>query len=286
MSDTIYIVGSNFHTGTTSFSYDAPSCDDTVLHLQSDTWDKSGNYNNTITNNVVYSNDNKLFSFGSLKFAGDASLIVDDADETFDWIHDKTIDRWTIETWFRLEDSVTGVMPMFGTSDSSHDTGFRMVCDNGRLVFLIDRGTPGVHSFRTVINKRIKRNRWYHVAVVRTGETIQTWLDGVKETDSVWYNSADTFNTSNRLTIGRTLDDTTPTYMNGDIQDFRIVKNHANYDSNNFEILELHKPCVDICMYVWLDYINWDDSLRWCDECVSNWIDKMFWNDDLTWCDE
>ena len=69
-------------------------------------------------------------------------------------------------------------------------------------------------------------NKWYHVAITRSGNTFKAYLDGVEFADDT---TARTINSA--ITIGGYVN--TSYLMNGHIRDFRITTN-VEYPSNNF----------------------------------------------------
>jgi len=74
----------------------------------------------------------------------------------------------------------------------------------------------------------VSSNTWYHLAVVRSGNTFSLYVNGVSESTAT--SSVVIADDTSNLLIG--VGDTGTTYLNGYIDDLRITKGYARYTSN------------------------------------------------------
>jgi len=74
----------------------------------------------------------------------------------------------------------------------------------------------------------VNSNTWYHLAVVRSGNTFSLYVNGVSEATAT--SSVVIADDTSNLLIG--VGDTGTTYLNGYIDDLRITKGYARYTSN------------------------------------------------------
>lgn len=265
MPDTVYIVGSNFNTNATQFDHIEPACEHVAFHLRykRDTYrlaDRSGKhvdveidvddvtrlYNDT---NTILDSDTGGITINT----GDVMHVGQN--DTFNWIHDKKHDQWTIETWLWLDDTASEhTKQVFGTSDSSNDVGFRLLTRGGFLRFVIDRGTPGTCSLDLTCNDRLSKNRWHHVAITRTEQHVRMFIDGVRQHTSVWYNSASAADQTHRFRIGHV----SPAGFAGMIQDVRLTKDHSVFRdtvdqlsvADTCAVVPVQPGCGDVVLHI------------------------------------
>jgi len=136
--------------------------------------------------------------------------------------------NWTIETWFYVN-SLAASTALFlqggyvGVANSSY---FVFIDTDGTVYWIVgDGGDGGAFQSAGVVGI----DTWYHFALVRDGNNLTSYLDGV-ETATV----SMTFNmgyTGTQLTIGSDLGayGAGGAYFNGYISNFRIVKGIAVY---------------------------------------------------------
>lgn len=137
--------------------------------------------------------------------------------------------NWTIETWF-YQTSVASNRVIFGKGGTTGSV-------NPSYVFNINAGTGtwtlgdggGGGTIQTIIGTFAISN-WYHFALVRNGNTITAYVNGVPQTPVTL--AAVMSNTGNNLlTIGANSDGNLLPFA-GYISNFRIVKGLAVYNSN------------------------------------------------------
>ena len=137
--------------------------------------------------------------------------------------------NWTIETWF-YQTSVASNRVIFGKGGSTGTV-------NPSYIFNINAGTGswtlgnggGSGTSQTIIGTFVI-STWYHFALVRNGNTITAYVNGVSQAPVTL--AAIMSNTGNNLlTIGANSDGNLLPFA-GYISNFRIVKGLAVYTSN------------------------------------------------------
>lgn len=94
---------------------------------------------------------------------------------------------------------------------------------------------------------------WIHVAVVRSGNTINVYVNGVAGTPTAF--SSAIFGSTGQLFIGASFPPTVPLYFNGYVEDFRITKGVARYTTNftpstsEFESYDLNYDKVSLLLH-------------------------------------
>lgn len=171
--------------------------------------------------------DTSQFKFGvsSAYFPGSNCNIytVDSAD--FDY----GSGDFTIDFWVR-PNSVSGTLGICGQNDSTStgaSTSFQIYIDGGKFkAYFACSGTyltlTGATSPST--------GQWYHVAVVRNGNTCTLYLDGVSD-GTLDMTGRTINNSSNQISIGR-FGEYNGNYFNGWIDEFRFSKGIARWTSN------------------------------------------------------
>lgn len=252
MSDTVYIVGSNFNTYATEFAHVEPHCDDVQLHVRfiNDTYrvvDRSGKYESV---DVIVQDTNMLYDTlnlipgsdaGGIRLQNDDHVLIGEQ-HTFNWIHDKSTDHWTIETWLWIDrDERNHDCYVLGTCDMSHETGFKLVFVDGFLQFHVCRGTPGVHAIEINTNVKVKFDLWQHVMITKQQDHVRIFIDGERVFTSIWHNSSSQNHVHARqLFMGHPVDG-----FRGMFQDFRMTKNHAVF-KDDVSYPQINNPCTVI----------------------------------------
>lgn len=152
---------------------------------------------------TVTANGNAQISTSQSKFGGASG----DFDGTGDYLTtDCTVptDNWTVEFWFRSDvmNSSYYALCEQGLIGSTRQTGYFFVTINNSnnirfRVLGISQTTDAEINSST-----ISANTWYHLAVTKSGSTVQLFLDGVSQgTDTVSYNTSQ----ASSLQIGKVL---------------------------------------------------------------------------------
>ena len=129
---------------------------------------------------------------------------------------------FTIEFWMYLT-AVDGERIILESRAGHTDAGFLIMLNSGVMKNL----TSG--AVRTTGGTTIAANTWYHVAVVRDGTSLRTYLNGTEESGSASYTSAVTAPFS-KFRLGARFDGANPPA--GYFSDVRITKGLARYTSN------------------------------------------------------
>ena len=78
----------------------------------------------------------------------------------------------------------------------------------------------------------LSQNAWSHIAITRTGNILNGYVDGVKSSDIIIANNFNFVQNSLILGRDRTTGSAATTYMHGHLYNFRIVLNQALYSTN------------------------------------------------------
>ena len=181
----------------------------------------------TMTGGVSYT---VIFS-GSLSFTGSPQGVGTTATIGGPFDLATGAPNWTVECWFYLNSfttnqvifskgGITGVrVPSYSLTILS--TGF------GQWVVGNNLAGGAIQTIPTAF----LLNTWYHFALVRNGQVLTAYVNGVGGTPIVMSFLMSNLN-GNQFTIGKASDGNTNAYLNGYISTFRIVKNAAVYTGN------------------------------------------------------
>jgi hypothetical protein len=136
---------------------------------------------------------------------------------------------FTVETWFYLTDWGNGAPTIF-TNLTNNDGNY---AQEGYITVQLNQTNGAAlyynadhHQFQSTAAAQVDLNQWTHFALVRSGNTIKLYLNGVLAgTASFGLNS-----TIGGLTIGR-VSDTQGYFFNGYLDDYHVSK-IARYTSN------------------------------------------------------
>jgi hypothetical protein len=129
---------------------------------------------------------------------------------------------WTAEAWIYVT-TTSSINPIISKGGSTTDW-FLGTYTNGRLYFGI-----GVTDYFSGSGPVVTINTWNHVALVRSGTSLSTYLNGVLGNTQTGISQ--NFASTGALNIGRGRD-TSTNYLTGYISDARLVKGTAVYTSN------------------------------------------------------
>lgn len=166
----------------------------------------------------------------SISFNGTSQyLSKDDTNRNLDLTQ---VPNWTVECWFRMN-STTGNQTVFARDGWT-------LHSNSSLYFYINNGTGtwgmGNGGGGAVANYSIptnfSANTWYHFALVRSGGSITSYVNGVASpTQTLIGNPVPDYLGSPYFNIGNASDGSTSLF-NGYISNFRIVKGVAVYSGS------------------------------------------------------
>ena len=193
---------------------------------QLDTKDRSGNDNNAINAGVTWQTSVKKFYDGASGFLGGTNSSRVTITSSNDFVLDGD---FTIETWLYLDPAYSntyrGIFQASLQETGGISTVYHLSITNSRISF-------GVHaSSGNASQPVVTTGSWHHVAIVRSGSTLSFWVNGLpagSATDSRTFT-----NNSNDVMIGQINDgSSTKQPLNGYLQDFRLYKGIAKYNSS------------------------------------------------------
>jgi hypothetical protein len=197
-----------------------------MLHLDDVLTEDDSYYNHTVTNTDVTSDTvNYKFASGSGAFNGNSWLKAE-ASEDFNF----GTDDFTIDFWIYFNNIGGG-----GSESPNNQYMYDLNSNNGQLRWY--NGSWYLYNMAytvTILSVSHTPNtgQWYHVAVVRSGDTFTLYLDGTSiasGSDSGSYGTS-----SSTFTIGEWGGNTGPNDfgVDGNIDEFRISKGIARWTSD------------------------------------------------------
>ena len=176
-------------------------------------YDRSGINNLDTVGNAQIDTAVKKYGTGSMQFDGTGDIL---RNENPNDLALGTGD-FTVEFWMNIP-SVSTTQVFF---DMRHNSNA-----NSALTVFVSSGFKFYAGTSEITIGTISNDTWHHIAIVRDGSTIRSFIDGV---------AGGTESNTNDLTcvefrIGARWDDGTP--MTGYIDDFRITKGIARYTAN------------------------------------------------------
>lgn len=167
---------------------------------------------------IVY---DKKFGTASLSLDGDGDYIT--SADSPDW--DFGSDDFTIDCWVKFNDLGSNTICARTSGGSSY---FYLTFENGTNLRFRDYGDGGSIDF--IRSVTVTTGAWYHVAVVRSGNNFQLFLDGVQQ-GATYTNSASMVDRTVALDIGH-MTQNTGYALDGLIDEFRWSKGIARWTSN------------------------------------------------------
>jgi len=128
---------------------------------------------------------------------------------------------YTLECWVYLN-SVSGNQGVYSSIDNSGDSNQGIAISFSNTSFLATSYISGGDAITH--QTAVTTGQWYHLAMVRSGSTTKSYLNGVQSTGT----TTSTYSlTQSGSTIGSAYPGTNP--LNGYINDLRITKGYARY---------------------------------------------------------
>jgi hypothetical protein len=194
----------------------------------------SGGTNHTITanGNVQHTTTDPILGSSVIDFdgSGDYLSIPDSEDFNFG-SGDFTIETWINPASFN-DDYILG-QGGGGSASTPSDTSWHIAyTSNGFRFSSYPGGTP-TGGITRYFNYALSTNTWYHMAFVRSGNSISLFVNG-QQVGSPQSMTETMFNSSRDLIVGTTSYTTYSTQFDyhGKMQGVRLVKNQALYTSN------------------------------------------------------
>lgn len=139
-------------------------------------------------------------------------------------------DNFTIEFWAMLTSFTASSQSILHlrTNDGYGPWIINYNQTAGKMCFFLSNS--GLSAWATILTTDFAPTlgTWFHAAVVRNGNTITFYIDGVSR-GSVTFTDSVAYSTSHALTIGASSNNAA--YFNGYLQDIRITKGVARYTS-------------------------------------------------------
>jgi hypothetical protein len=171
---------------------------------------------------VIHSNFiEPIYGISSIKFTDqDDYFEAEGSDKRFNWLHNDTQSKWTIETWINLN-STQENNPIILNAESDSDIGFKLEFIN-ELGLIFDIFNGNVNQSYVSLNDggfTWESGTWYHIAIVKYLDTVSLYINGQHINSSAVDNSnSSRLNSTLNLRIGRRGDE----YLDGYLQDLRI----------------------------------------------------------------
>jgi hypothetical protein len=205
-----------------------------MLHMNSDFSDSSDSSHSPSASGASIDAGVKKFGAGSGLFDAGSSEYVSvssSVDFTFG------TGDWTIDFQLRRDGAQIAFAGIY-TSNNNPSGSWADANDNFIISFNVNDDDRlqfrHIHSGTTTAliltdASSISDTTWHHVAFVRSGNTLMSFIDGVKQSDTVSV-TGKTFGTiGNGIAIGR--QDSNGSYYNGNVDEFRISKGVARWTS-------------------------------------------------------
>ena len=171
----------------------------------------------TVSGASADSSESNFYS-GSFVFDGSNDQISSNASSDFDF----GSGDFTIETWMNMDSISAGqaILEYSGQSSSS--------APDGQWYFSTSTGWQWFHNstnYAVIAKAKVPTDKWIHLALVREGDVITHYLNGVCEASEA-YTRTDAGSSSRVLIIGQ---QNSSSYFDGHLQDYRIYKGVAKY---------------------------------------------------------
>lgn len=155
-------------------------------------------------------------------------LIVPDSDDWYWAAGDFTVEMW-IHSSALGPSSVMGLLGQYQTTSNYFEAQIQNGANEG-FDFYVNSGGAGIINLGGPSDTAATASTWHHWALVRSGTTFTSYLDGVAEYSSSDSSSVPNFNGS--LWVGRRTNSGGTAYYTGNIAGVRITKGVARYSSN------------------------------------------------------
>lgn len=228
--------------GNTTAIYDSDSKEyrtssNASLLIQSDTTDGSviftdsatGEYPITANGNVEHSTTQKKFGTTSISFDGTGdylSLAESDFTDAFAFgSGDFTVDFWAYANSSQVD---KGLISLWGPNDKGWEVRWGNSTSD-RLTFLYS--TNGTDETIEQNTTAISTGAWHHIAVVRDGNTLRTFIDGANE-ETFDLTGITIFDNARDMSIGTVNDIAGSLDFDGYMDEIRIVKGTAEWTTS------------------------------------------------------
>jgi len=205
-----------------------------LLHLNGTNGSQSfvdsskNNFSITTYGDAQISTAQSKFGGSSAYFDGDGDYLTIQASEAFNY----GSGDFTIEFWVKpLDGPYSTYDPCFFTNHSNGEwnlTGKGIRIHHQNAIF----STDAVDFVELNFNNQIQNDTWNHLAIVRNGNTITAYLNGVNNGSVSFMGSLGDSSDSIGIALSDTLVPGGREFLNGYIDELRITKGIARYTSN------------------------------------------------------
>lgn len=181
---------------------------------------------------------NKRWGAGALIFDGSSDYVTAGSDASLSF----TTGDFTFESWIKTSSNAS--MYIFGKYKNTNVGGYELYMSTGNIrCYMQDTGVANYYDLKS--SKTYNDGFWHYVSYVRTGTTMNMYIDGVKDTGTL-ISVAGTVNNvvctvTCNLTFGSSSDNAL--YFNGAIDSTRIYSRPltpqeimSNYNAGNVEL--------------------------------------------------
>ena len=185
-------------------------------------------------NHTVTANDDAKISTTESKFGG-ASMYFDWNGDYLSIPDDTSIhlgsDNFTFEFWTYLNSTNGHFINKRASTSANVQYLYFTLSEGTLLLYATSNGSSwDIASNFDFGNTTLSTGQWYHIALVRNGTEIATYVNGIKSPNTITTSAAIHNGSTNPLRICG--DVSYNNYLNGYIDDFRLTKGVARYISN------------------------------------------------------
>jgi len=174
----------------------------------------------TVNGNAAISTTTKKYGTGGGHFYGGRATLPSSSLFEFD-------SDFTIEGWFYFTANDVGYQPLVAADSGSDATAWILLMESMDNIYFYGTGGSGWDpALSRSTSYQPPTGEWVHLAVVRSGQDLSVYANGVNVTDEGQPASSGTIASGSTVTVGAYL--TLPP-INGYIDDLRIVKGLAVY---------------------------------------------------------
>jgi hypothetical protein len=199
------------------------------LHLQSDSKDGDSiitdvsNKDHSILTNITHSEAiQPIFGSSSFYFNGSNGKLLAGEAGAWDFLHDKTLEQYTIQFWVHPKNINSTTQFLAGTTASTSDDGLSIVINESNQ---IECRIKNADESQTIVNHAtaLTQDTWHHIAITNDQLTLTVYIDGVAG-DPLNWSSDPKLTSSSAFALGGGYLNSQAQYTECYIQDFRLDK--------------------------------------------------------------
>ena len=219
-----------------------------VLYLQMSGSNNGTTFTDSSKNNLTVTSAGGAKTSTSQKISNLSSAYFDGSDDSLLIPYDDDLDLgsgdFTVEMWYMPVASVNGTYLFSLNWEDDSGSNYSQVSVEATNYFQAGkmRVAAGTHDGDpefTNYSTDLDLNTWNHIAVVRSGDTVTCYVNGVANTTAITVSGALT-NNSKGVYLGRRARSDSPKYANCYLDEVKIFKGYAKYTSNFTPSSTLH----------------------------------------------